>query len=176
MKRKILLHICCGVCASKTIERLQSEFDIIGYFYNPNIEPPLEYQKRLEATKVITNYFKIPLIIGLYNNELWHQAILGLEHWQEGGRRCWRCYQFRLENTAEQAQTQLINYFATTLTASPHKNAKDINGLGRKIASQFGLNFINSELRPSDRTKPSLARKLGIYHQNYCGCIYSVPI
>lgn len=176
MKKKILLHICCGVCASRTIEKLQSEFDIIGYFYNPNIEPPAEYQQRLNATKIIASYFNLPLVIGPYDSQLWHQAILGLEHWAEGGRRCWRCFQMRLENTAEQAKNQAINYFATTLTASPHKNANDINGIGQKIAKQFGLNFIATEYRPEDRFKPSIARKLGIYHQNYCGCIYSAKI
>jgi predicted adenine nucleotide alpha hydrolase (AANH) superfamily ATPase len=158
------------------IERLEPEFDITGYFYNPNIEPPEEYQRRLEATQTIFNYLHMKLIISNNDNTLWHEAINGLEHWEEGGRRCWRCFEFRLEQTAEQAKKQSIQYFATTLTASPHKNDKDINGLGKKIGKQYGLNFIALKYRPEDRNKASLARKLELYHQKYCGCMYSARI
>lgn len=176
MKNKILLHTCCAICAAKAIEKLQSEFDITGFFYNPNIEPVDEYQKRLEATKILYAHLHLPLIIGNNDNALWHEAVLGMEHWEEGGRRCWRCFEFRLEQTAEQAKQQSIQYFATTLTASPHKNEKDVNGLGNKISKQFGLNFYALNYRAEDRNKLSLARKLNLYHQKYCGCIYSLRI
>jgi len=176
MKRKILLHTCCAVCAGKTIYRLQEEFDIVGYFYNPNIEPAEEYRERLEATKILFNHLSLPLIIGINDNLSWHEAITGMEHWEEGGRRCWRCFELRLEQTAKQAKKESIQYIATTLTSSPHKNEKDINGLGNKISKQFGLNFIALKYRPEDRYKPSLANKLNLYHQKYCGCIYSAKI
>ena len=176
MKRRLLLHICCGVCASRIIERLQPEFEVVGYFYNPNIEPPVEYQLRLKATEVITNHYGMRLIKGQYANKIWHHAVTGMEYWDEGGRRCWRCFGLRLEDTAEYAKKESINYFATTLTASPYKDAKAINALGKKIGLQHNVNFIGLSYRPEDKNKPSLARKLGLYHQKYCGCIYSAGI
>ncbi len=173
MKEKLLLHTCCGPCSGKIIEQLQSQYDISGYFYNPNIEPTEEYLKRLEAAVLLYNHYGIMLIKGIYNNKFWHDKIAGLEFLAEGDRRCWRCFRVRLTKTAERAKRDGINYFATTLTASPHKNAKVINKLGHKIANIYGINFIETSVRLEDRNKPSVARKLKLYHQKFCGCNYS---
>jgi predicted adenine nucleotide alpha hydrolase (AANH) superfamily ATPase len=175
-EKKLLLHICCGPCAARAIEQLQSEFDITGYFYNPNIEPAGEYEQRLNAAQTLLNYLGIKLISDNYDNQKWHQAVLGLEHYKEGGRRCWRCFRVRLHKTAEMAQKESIEYFATTLTTNPHKNARIINRLGKKIGEKFGVKFIEVKYKPEDRYKPSIARKLKLYHQKYCGCLFSAKI
>lgn len=173
-EKKLLLHICCGVCASRIIERLLLDYDVIGYFYNPNIEPEDEYQKRLKATEILFKHFGIKLITGIYENQQWHREIAGLEHLPEGGHRCWRCFRFRLQATAEQAVKGSIGLFATTLTASPYKNAKVINKFGHKIGLLNNINFVEINSEPTDKSHSSLAKKLGLYHQKYCGCNYSV--
>lgn len=176
-EKRLLLHICCSVCASRIIERLEPGFTIIGFFYNPNIEPPQEYQQRLKSAVTLANHCSMKLINGIYDNKMWHESITGLEHWEEGGRRCWRCFRIRLEKTAEQAKNENINNFATTLSASPHKNIKVINNLGHKIGKVYGINFIEFNFRyDADKYRLSLAKKLGLYHQKYCGCIYSAPL
>jgi len=174
MNLNLLLHICCGVCASRTIEKLQPDYDITGFFYNPNIEPPDEYKKRLNAASTLAKHCGIKLIIGDYDNNSWHGAITGLEHLTEGGRRCWRCFRFRLQNTAILAKSKHIDYYTTTLTASPYKNTKVINTLGDKIGRIYGLKFVDVNFHSEDFYKPSLARKLKLYHQKYCGCDFSV--
>lgn len=173
MKDKLLLHTCCGPCSGKIIEQILSKFDVIGYFYNPNIEPSEEYLKRADAAVMMYNRFGIRLIKGIYNNKTWHYAIMGLEFLPEGDRRCWRCFRTRLVETAERAKKEGIGNFATTLTASPFKNARIINKLGNAIELKYGINFIETSVKPEDKNKPSLARKLGVYHQKYCGCNYS---
>ena len=173
MKDKLLLHTCCGPCSGKIIEQLQSEFDITGYFYNPNIEPTEEYLKRVEAAVIMYNHFGIRLIKGIYNNKSWHDAIMGLEFLPEGDRRCWRCFRTRLNETANRAKKESIEYFATTLTTSPYKNSKVINRLGKAIAIKYGVNFIETSVKPEDRNKPSIARQLKLYHQKFCGCNFS---
>lgn len=173
MKPKLLLHICCGPCAGKIIEHLQTDFDVIGYFYNSNIEPADEYLRRLEAAIKLVNHYSIKLIKGIYNNKIWHDKIAGLEFLPEGGRRCWRCFRTRLVETAKRAKKEGIGNFATTLTTSPYKNAKVINRLGNVIGIKYGINFIETSIKPEDRNKPSIARKLGLYHQKFCGCNYS---
>jgi epoxyqueuosine reductase len=173
MKDKLLLHTCCGPCSGKIIEQLLLKFDVIGYFYNPNIEPTEEYLKRVDAAVMIYNNFGIRLIKGIYNNKTWHSAITGLEFLPEGDRRCWRCFRTRLVETAQRAKKEGIGNFATTLTTSPFKNEKVINKLGNVIGLKYGINFIETSVKLEDKNKPSLARKLGIYHQKFCGCNYS---
>ncbi|MCX7785096.1 MAG: epoxyqueuosine reductase QueH [candidate division WOR-3 bacterium] len=172
MKDKLLLHICCGICASQIIKRLQENYEVIGYFYNPNIEPPIEYQQRLIATEKLLTHCKVKLIYGANDNLNWHSAILGLEHWQEGGPRCWRCFRIRLEATAEYAQKESIRYYATTLTASPYKNAAIINSLGKKIGKKYHITFIETNYQQEEKDF-QLSKKLDLYRQKYCGCLYS---
>lgn len=172
MKPKLLLHICCGVCASQILRRLQENYEVIGYFYNPNIEPPIEYRQRLNATEKLLSYCKVKLIYGENNNKDWHLAITGLEHWQEGGPRCWRCFQVRLEATADCAQKESIRYYATTLTASPYKNSAIINSLGRQIGKKYHIEFVETNYKPAEKDF-QLSKKLDLYRQKYCGCIYS---
>ncbi len=173
MKPKILLHICCGPCAGKITELLQADFDITGYFYNPNIEPADEYLRRLQTAITLVNHYGIKLIKGIYNNKTWHSAIMGLEFLPEGDRRCWRCFRTRLVETAQRAKKEGISNFATTLTTSPYKNARVINKLGNVIATKYGINFIETSVKPENRNNPSIARQLKLYHQKFCGCNYS---
>lgn len=175
MKPKLLLHICCAVCASQILRHLQENYEVIGYFYNPNIEPPDEYRHRLLATEKLLSHCNVPLIYGKYDSPQWHLAIKGFEHWAEGGPRCWRCFQIRLEASAEQAQNRSIQYYATTLTASSYKNARIINTLGQQIGQKYLINFVETNYKSEDKDF-QLSKKLDLYRQKYCGCIYSANI
>lgn len=174
-KKDLLLHVCCGVCAIRVIEKLLPDYSITGYFYNPNIEPPDEYQKRLEANQIVFNYYHLKLINGAFENALWHDAIIGLEHWAEGGPRCRRCFQLRLEKTAYKAAELRLSYYATTLIVNPHKDKVCIDKWGQYYADLFKIGYLPIELTNAQRYDLVLAKKLGIYRQKYCGCAYSTP-
>jgi predicted adenine nucleotide alpha hydrolase (AANH) superfamily ATPase len=176
MKKDLLLHICCGVCASRVIEKLLPLYNITGFFYNPNIEPPDEYAKRLEATATLVNHYQIKLIKGVYETKVWHQAVTGLEHWAEGGRRCWRCFKLRLEETADIAVEKSFSCFATTLNVNPYKDAQYINNWGLYYAKLFNKEYVPIELSSGERYDLTIAKKLDLYRQKYCGCIYSAQI
>lgn len=176
MKKDLLLHICCGVCASRVIEILEPQYNITGYFYNPNIEPPDEYQQRLQATETVLNYYKINLIHGEYENPMWHEAVVGLEHWAEGGRRCWQCFRLRLDKTAQKAKEKSIPCFATTLIVNPYKNSDVIDKWGQHYTQVYDLEYVPIKLDKNNRYDLILAKKLNIYRQKYCGCVYSAPI
>lgn len=176
---KLLLHSCCAPCSSYVIEYLSAYFSITVFFYNPNIYPEAEYKKRIkEQIKLID---KLPiknivnLIIGPYESELFSQKAKGLEKEKEGQRRCLRCYELRLEKTAQQASELEFPYFTTTLTVSPHKNAKLINQLGDNIASTYHLQYLFSDFKKKCGFKRSitLSHQYQLYRQNYCGCIFS---
>ena len=171
---RVLLHICCGVCASPCVERLKEEgYEVSGYFYNPNIQPLEEYLKRLEEVKRLSEEQNFPLLIGKYDLEGWSAQIAGLEGEPEGGKRCARCFRFRLEATAELAQNAKFSAITTTLTVGPHKNVQLINEIGESIGN--GL-FLPRDFKKQDGFKRAqeLARQYNLYRQNYCGCIYSL--
>jgi hypothetical protein len=178
MKEKLLLHTCCAICTSKLIEELQTNFEVIGHFYNPNIEPPGEYWKRVEAIKELSNHCQFQLILDNYDNSMWHEEVAGLEHWAEGGKRCWHCYELRLEATAYKAQTMDIPNFSTTLTVSRYKNANIINQQGNRIGEKFRVKFVELVKGEEDKKKYNyeLAKKLNLYRQKYCGCVYAAQI
>lgn len=172
---QILLHICCAVCASSVIERLKNEeWQIEGFFYNPNIHPEEEYEKRLNDTKVLLAEWNVPLIEGKYNKENWFNETKGFEQEKEGGRRCNICFEMRLKETFLQAKERNINYFTTTLTVSSHKNSKTINDIGSTLD---GNAFIVRDFKKKDGFKRAveLSKKYNLYHQNYCGCVFSLP-
>ncbi len=170
---KILLHICCAVCAGPAIERLMIEgHTVTGYFYNPNIHPQDEYGKRLgEAGKVAKEY-GVELIEGPYDRENWFGSVKGYEYDPEGGKRCETCFRMRLERTYNEMKKRSFDKFTTTLSVGPMKNAELINRVGLEIDID---RFIPADFKKKDGFKRAmeLSKELGLYHQNYCGCIYS---
>lgn len=177
-KPKLLLHACCGVCSSAVIEKLHHFFDITILYYNPNIYPKAEYIKRLNTQKEIIEKMNLNiklLEIG-YENETFNQNIKGLEQEKEGGIRCTKCYYFRLEKTAIIAKKENFDYFTTTLSISPHKNAEKLNQIGKTLEQKYHINYLYSDFKKKNGYKRSieLAKQYNLYRQNYCGCKYSI--
>lgn len=170
---RVLLHMCCAVCASIAIERLLCEgHTVTGYFYNPNIHPQDEYSKRLKATKRVANEYGIELVEDKYDREVWFERIKGLEYEAEGGARCEECIKIRIERTFRYFKDNHYNMFTTTLTAGPMKNAELVN----RIGIEFGKdNFICANFKKQDGFKRAIeiAKELDLYRQHYCGCVYS---
>jgi len=176
MKPKLLLHICCAPCSTHVIEKLQGEFEVEGFFYNPNLFPREEYEKRLKEAKRICNEYGIKLhFCKDQGKKNWLRCISGLENEPEGAGRCKKCYEYRLRKTARQAKKMDINIIATTLTISPHKNVAVINEVGIKITDEYGLKFLEEDFKKQDGYKHSieLSKKHNLYRQNYCGCEFS---
>jgi len=169
---KLLLHICCVGCGVYISRRLKKRFRIILYFYNPNIYPVSEYNKRLAEAKKISKKLKLNLTIEKYEHDLWLRRVHGHEKDQERGARCLICYKDRLRKTAEMAAEKNYNYFATTLTTSPHKDAQAISKIGRELEKKYDIKFLDKDFKKQDGFKKSvqLSKELGLYRQNYCGC------
>ncbi len=170
---KVLLHICCGICAAGAAERLLSEgHEVTGYFYNPNIYPESEYRKRLEATEKVARELGIKLIEGPFDTGAWHEAVKGYENEPEGGKRCELCFRYRLEKTFSVLSESGCEAFTTTLTISPHKPAPIVNAIGIEIGGDTWLVKDFKKKAGFERAN-TLSRQLGIYRQDYCGCEYS---
>lgn len=171
----ILLHICCGPCAGHCIEELRKEGNVLGLFYNPNIHPREEYERRKENARSICDALGIELIEADYDVSAWFNAVTGLEGEPEGGTRCEVCFRMRLERAVEIASSLGCNDFTTTLTVSPRKNAEVIHHVGDEVSERYGVRFRHDIFRKKDGFKKSMdiARKHGLYRQNYCGCIFS---
>lgn len=174
-KPKMLLHVCCAPCSSAVLERLRDEFDIIGYFYDPNIHPEEEYIRRLEEAKGFYKEIGIPLIDACYDTDRWFALTEVLKEEPEGGRRCEICYDMRLDKAAGFARENNFDIFATVLSISPHKKAEAINDIGRRLAERYGLRFYEADFKKKDGFKRSLelSREYNLYRQDYCGCVYS---
>jgi predicted adenine nucleotide alpha hydrolase (AANH) superfamily ATPase len=172
---ELLLHICCAPCSTYPIEVLKSEYRLIGLYYGPNIHPEVEYIVRLEEMERLAKMTRIELIRAEYDMTEWFHQTEGMEEDHEGGERCRVCYRMRLGKTAQYAIEKKIEYFTTTLSVSPHKNAEDINEIGIEVAEQFGLTFLPVDFKKKDGHKKSIeiSKKLGLYRQDYCGCVYS---
>ena len=181
MKRKLLLHSCCGPCSSYVITYLKDHFDITVLYYNPNIYPYEEYLKRKEEQiKVITELKKISknnidIMDCDYDNNKYEEKIKGLENEPEKGKRCEICYKIRIEKTANEAKKNNYDYFCTTLSVSPYKNATLINKIGKELEDIYKIKWLYSDFKKNDGYKKSiiLSKKYNLYRQNYCGCIYS---
>lgn len=175
----LLLHSCCAPCSSYVIEYLSNYFNITILYYNPNIFPYDEYLKRKnEQIKLINNMdtkYLVNIIDCDYDNELYEKLIKGLELEPERGSRCTVCFKLRLKKTALVAKDGNFDYFATTLTLSPYKNAKLINEIGFELGDEYSINYLGSDFKKRDGYKRSieLSRTYNLYRQNYCGCIYS---
>lgn len=175
MKKKLLLHSCCGPCSTVVIERLLDEFDVTVFYYNPNIEPKEEYEKRKAEQQKVCKKFCVPFVDADYDNENWLAFVKGLENEKEGGARCKQCFVFRLQKTAEFAKNHGFDIFATTLSVSPHKNTAVINEVGLQIANEREIEFLPESFKKKDGYLRSinLSKELGLYRQNYCGCHFS---
>jgi len=173
---KILLHACCGICSGYPISHLKElGFEPVVFFFNPNIQPYDEYQKRLNAQKLVCKHFDVELIVPEYNSEIFEQAILGLEAQPEGGMRCQKCFELRLDLTAQKALELDIDKFSTSIVISPHKNYKIISQIGQNIAKKYNVEYLDIDFKKKDgflKTN-NISKELEIYRQNYCGCRFS---
>ena len=170
---KIVLHICCGVCAAGVVDRLASEgHQVLGLFYNPNIHPLEEYERRLEATCKVAKELDFPLVAGPYTPEVWFEETNSLQNEPEGGKRCEVCFRLRLKETYLYLEKHGGDAFTTTLTVSPRKSADVINQAGREIG---GDRFLVRDFKKQEgfQRATELAKKWALYRQNYCGCVYS---
>ena len=177
-KPKLLLHSCCGPCSSYVITYLINYFDITIYYYNPNIEPKEEYLKRKnEQIRLIKemNFANLNYLDCDYDNETYQKFIKGHENDKEGGHRCHLCYELRLEKTCEEAIKGNFEYFGTTLTVSPYKNANILNQIGEKIANINNIKWFYSDFKKKDGYKKSIefSKYYELYRQDYCGCLFS---
>ena len=178
-KPKLLLHACCAPCSSYVVEYLVKYFDITLFFYNPNITFKEEYDKRAAELKRLVSQMglgqQVKIIYGSYEPEKFFEMSKGLEHVPEGGERCFRCYELRLRTAAQTASEGGFDYFTTTLSISPLKNAGKLNEIGEKLSEEYGVSYLFSDFKKKEGYKRSieLSRQYDLYRQNYCGCIYS---
>lgn len=179
---KLFLHSCCAPCSSYVLEYLSKYFLITVFYYNPNITASAEYFKRVEEQKrLIAIYntqggrYPITVVEGDYEPQVFLEMAKGLEDCPEGGERCFRCYELRLEETARKAKEYKADYFATTLTISPLKNAQKLNEIGEKLAGEYSVAWLPSDFKKKNGYKRSieLSAEYGLYRQDYCGCAYS---
>lgn len=180
-KKRILLHSCCAPCSSYVITYLTNYFDITILYYNPNIYPYEEYIKRkkeqIKLINEIETINKLDFIDCDYDNELFNKLIKGLENEPERGNRCSICYKMRIEKTAKIGKENNYDYFCTTLSVSPYKNAELINKIGKELEERYNIKWLYSDFKKKDGYKKSieLSKKYNLYRQSYCGCIYSKP-
>ena len=176
---KLLLHACCAPCSSAVLERIANHFKITIFYYNPNITSKEEYDKRIEEIKklisIVKPKYKIDLIEGNYDKEKFLEISKGLENEPERGKRCYKCYNLRLEETARIAEELNYPYFCTTLTLSPHKRVDWLNEIGERLNNEYTPTYLYSDFKKKEGYKRSivLSKKYGLYRQDYCGCIFS---
>ena len=176
-KPTLLLHACCAPCSSYVLEYLAEIFDITLYFYNPNISPEKEHLFRFEELNRLVNEMGVDVkVTGTdYEPEVFFEMAKGMEELKEGGERCFKCYELRLEKTALAAKENGFDYFTTTLSISPHKNAAKLNEIGEKLSEKAEVKYLFSDFKKRGGYKRSceLSQEYNLYRQNYCGCIYS---
>ena len=176
---KLLLHSCCAPCSSYVLEYLSQFFEITVLYYNLNIYPESEYDKRVvEQQKLIHDMafvHPVSFVVGEYEKEKFYDMAKGLEEVKEGGVRCFACYEMRLRRTAELAAEQHFDYFTTTLSISPLKNAEKLNEIGIKLEEEYGVKYLQSDFKKKNGYKRSteLSKEYGLYRQDYCGCEFS---
>jgi predicted adenine nucleotide alpha hydrolase (AANH) superfamily ATPase len=175
IKPNILLHICCIGCGAYVSRLLSEEFRVKLFFYNPNIFPELEYNKRLEEIERVAKEFKFEIIYDDYDHEAWLRKIKGLESEPEKGQRCLLCYRDRLEKTAQKAREFKLDYFTSTLTVSPYKLANEISKIGQDAEKKYSVAFCDKDFKKQDGFKKAvlLSKELNLYRQDYCGCEFS---
>lgn len=175
----LLMHSCCAPCSSYCLSYLAEYFHIMIYYYNPNIAPQEEYQKRVEEQKRLLQQLPVRYPIryeeGTYDPETFFAMAKGLEDVPEGGTRCFACYELRQREAARYAAEHGFDYFTTTLSVSPHKNAAKLNEIGLRLGQEYGIQYLVSDFKKKGGYQESirLSREYDLYRQDYCGCIYS---
>lgn len=175
----LLLHACCAPCSSYVLEYLSAYFDITVLYYNPNISPESEYIVRAKELERLVS--ELPEAVGVktvaapYTPRDFDEIARGLENVPEGGSRCFKCYRLRLEYSASYAKRNGFDFFTTTLSISPHKNAEILNSIGAELSDKYGLPYLFSDFKKKNgyRRSCELSERYGLYRQNYCGCIHS---
>lgn len=176
---RLLIHSCCAPCSSYVLESLSEFFDITVFYYNPNIYPPEEFEKRsieqVRLAKEMKLENNVDVVCADYDSISFYNAVKGLENEPEGGARCEECFRLRLEKTAEYAKNNGFSLFTTTLTISPLKDSQLLNKIGMDVAKRFGLEYLCSDFKKKNGYKRSieLSAEYDLYRQNYCGCVYS---
>lgn len=177
---KLLLHSCCAPCSSYVLEYLSDHFEITVFYYNPNIFPENEYTKRILEQQTLIQEMKlkhpVSFVAGIYDRERFYEMSEGLEHLREGGERCLKCYELRLRESAELAKKGGFDYFTTTLSISPLKNADRLNEIGVRLEEEYGVKYLQSDFKKKNGYKRSieLSNEFGLYRQDYCGCEFSM--
>ncbi len=175
----LLLHSCCAPCSSYVLEYLSHFFSITVFYYNPNIYPEEEYFRRVEEQKRLVSEMPLPrpvrFLEGYFDPSEFYEAVRGKEHIPEGGERCLACFRLRLDAAARLAAEQSFDYFTTTLTISPLKNASALNEIGETLAAEYGARWLPSDFKKRNGYKRSveLSAEYGLYRQDYCGCVFS---
>jgi len=172
----VLLHICCAPDASYGVLAMQKRFRVVGFFFNPNIQPGEEHVRRLLATRQLQESFPFALTVAGGGEEEWERATRGMEDEPERGRRCEACIRMRLARSAREAKSRGVPAFSTVLTVSPKKDAAMVNRIGREEGEKAGVLFLEENLKKNDgfRKSVEITKRLGIYRQNYCGCRHSL--
>jgi predicted adenine nucleotide alpha hydrolase (AANH) superfamily ATPase len=175
-KQPILLHACCAPCATHVIELLSRSYSVTALFYNPNIQPDDEYQRRLQAMRQLCQHTGTRLLVESSPVSVWDRWVQGLEDEPEQGRRCLRCFTGRLEYCVSTADRLGFPWVATTLTVSPRKPAGAINAIGVSVAANARTCYLESDFKKQDGFKRSceLSKSYNLFRQNYCGCLYSL--
>lgn len=176
----LLLHSCCAPCSSYVLEYLGQYFNITVFYYNPNIFPESEYTKRILEQQTLIGQMRVKypvsFIAGSYDKDRFYEMAKGLEHVKEGGERCLKCYELRLRESAWIAKSGGFDYFTTTLSISPMKNAARLNEIGLRLQEEYAVNYLISDFKKKNGYKRSieLSKEYGLYRQDYCGCEFSV--
>ncbi|MCQ2551034.1 MAG: epoxyqueuosine reductase QueH [Clostridia bacterium] len=177
MAEKVLLHSCCGPCSTACIERLIDDFELTVLYYNPCIDDEAEYElRKANQIKFINEYGRgVSFMEGEYDPDRYHALVKGYEDEPEGGARCTICFEMRLRQAAKIAKEKGFDYFATTLTVSPHKNYDLISRLGNQIQEEVGVKFLDVDFKKKAGFQRStqMSKEYGLYRQNYCGCNFS---
>ena len=178
--KTLLLHSCCAPCSSYVLEYLSQYFEITLFYYNPNIGRREEYDKRTNELKSLISRVNYPnpvtLIEGEYEPDVFYEMVRGLENEPERGKRCYECYKLRLKKTAELAKALGVDFFTTTLSISPMKNAEWLNSIGEELGSEFEISYLPSDYKKKGGYQRSieLSREYDLYRQDYCGCVFSL--
>ena len=176
---RLFLHSCCAPCSSYVLEYLSQYFSITLFYYNPNIYPPTEYEHRVEEQQRLIRSLPavhpISFCPGPYDSDRFYKLTRGMENVPEGGERCFVCYEMRLREAAEMAKQLKLDYFTTTLSISPLKNADKLNEIGARLAAEYGIPYLNSDFKKRGGYQRSieLSHEYGLYRQDYCGCVFS---
>ena len=176
---RLMLHSCCAPCSSHVLECLNAAFDITVFYFNPNIAPAEEFERRYEEqarlARALPHVSEIAVLRGDYDPEAFYRAVRGHEDDPEGGERCRLCFQLRLGETARMAAQGGFDYFTTTLSISPLKDAQLLNALGLQFSAELGVAWLPADFKKKNGYKRSceLSREYGLYRQDYCGCVFS---